>query len=77
MADDPFVPIDKVAQHFSVSISTVRAWVRQGRIPKDTFIKLGNTYRFSIPAVTAALTSVSETAEAPRTEDTTGTDSDL
>ena len=56
-ANEPFVPIDDVARHFSVSVSTVRAWVKQNRIPRDTFIKLGNTYRFQISAVTEALTS--------------------
>jgi excisionase family DNA binding protein len=52
----PFVPIEDLAKHFSVSISTIRAWVRQGHIPKDTYIKVGNTYRFSIDNVSSALT---------------------
>jgi len=52
-----FVPIEDVARYFSVSISTVRAWVRQGKIPTDTYIKVGNTYRFSIPKVEDALIS--------------------
>ena len=26
-----FVPIEKVARHFTVSVSTIRAWVRQGK----------------------------------------------
>lgn len=29
-----YVPIEDVAKHFSVSISTIRAWVRQRQIPK-------------------------------------------
>jgi excisionase family DNA binding protein len=44
----PFVPIEELAKHFSVSVSTIRAWVRQGNIPKDTYIKVGNTYRFCV-----------------------------
>ena len=56
-----FVPIEDVARYFSVSISTIRAWVRQDRIPSDTYIKVGNTYRFSIPKVEDALLS----ADAP------------
>jgi len=56
----PFVPIEELAKHFSVSISTIRAWVRQGHIPKDTYIKVGNTYRFSIEDVAAALTNKDE-----------------
>lgn len=53
---EPFVPIEELAKHFTVSISTVRAWVRQGLIPPETYIKIGNTYRFSISKVVAALT---------------------
>lgn len=52
----PFVPIEDLSKHFSVSVSTIRAWVRQGHIPKDTYIKVGNTYRFSIDDVSIALT---------------------
>ena len=54
---DRFVPIEDVAKHFSVSISTVRGWLRQGYIPKDTYLKIGNTYRFNLPKVVEALTA--------------------
>jgi|TARA_R110000744_G_scaffold243036_1_gene360047 excisionase family DNA binding protein len=57
---EPFVPIEDLAKHFAVSISTIRAWVRQGHIPKSTYIKIGNTYRFNMTAVTAALTTEAE-----------------
>lgn len=50
-----FVPIEKVARHFTVSVSTIRAWVRQDKVPSDTYIKVGNTYRFNLDAVEAAL----------------------
>jgi excisionase family DNA binding protein len=53
----PFVPIEDLSKHFSVSVSTIRAWVRQGHIPKNTYIKVGNTYRFSIADVSSALTN--------------------
>lgn len=55
--NEPFVPIEELAKHFTVSVSTVRAWVRQGLIPKDTYIKVGATYRFCVPKVVEALTS--------------------
>ncbi len=55
---EPFVPINKVAEHFSVSISTIRLWVRMGRIPKTSYIKIGNTYRFKLSEVSAALHNV-------------------
>lgn len=51
-----FVTIDKVAKHFSVSVSTIRSWIRNGYIPPHTYIKPSNTYRFNIEAVEAALT---------------------
>jgi len=53
---DKFVPIEDLAKHFVVSVSTVRTWVRQGHIPTDTYLKIGNTYRFNIPKVIDALT---------------------
>ena len=59
---ETFVPITDVAEHFSVSVSTVRTWVRNKRIPRDTFIKLGNTYRFQLSAVAKALTEANAEA---------------
>lgn len=50
-----FVSIEDVAKHFTVSVSTARAWVRQGAIPKNTYVKIGKTYRFKLDAVVAAL----------------------
>ena len=55
--NEPFVPIEDLAKHFTVSVSTVRAWVRQGLIPKETYIKVGATYRFNVSRVVDALTS--------------------
>ena len=56
----PFVPIEDLAKHFAVSVSTIRAWVRQGHVPKDTYIKIGNTYRFNKTSVTEALTKTAQ-----------------
>lgn len=55
--NEPFVTVEDLAKHFTVSISTIRAWVRQGLIPKDTYIKVGATYRFCLPKVIDALIS--------------------
>ena len=52
---EAFVPIEKVANHFSVSLSTIRAWVRQDKIPSNTYVKVGTTYRFSLADVESAL----------------------
>ena len=66
---EPFVQIEEMAKHFAVSISTIRAWVRQGHIPKTTYIKIGNTYRFNKTAVTEALTkSAQDVDETPMEE---------
>lgn len=62
---EPFVAIEDLANHFAVSISTIRSWVRQGHIPKDTYIKIGNTYRFDKGRVSAALTSLDADLEGP------------
>ena len=53
--DAKYVPIGEVAEYFSVSVSTIRAWLRQNRIPKYTYIKVGNTYRFCISEISEAL----------------------
>ena len=50
-----FVSIEDLAKHFTVSVSTARAWVRKGEIPKNTYIKIGKTYRFKLDAVVQAL----------------------
>jgi len=55
--EEPFVPIEDLAKHFTVSISTARAWVRQGLIPKETYVKVGSTYRFKVSKVVAALSN--------------------
>jgi len=57
MSQDPLVPIEVLARKFTVSVSTIRAWLRQGYIPSDTYVKIGNTYRFNIPAVVEALSA--------------------
>lgn len=50
-----YVSVEALAKYFSVSISTIRAWMRQGFIPADTYIKIGTTYRFHPEKVEAAL----------------------
>ena len=50
-----YVNISDVAEHFSVSISTVRPWVREGYRPEHTYVKIDNTQRFKLEEVTKAL----------------------
>jgi excisionase family DNA binding protein len=52
MTDEPFVPIEGVADYFSVSVSTVRMWIRQNLVPS---LKIGGVYRFKISEVESAL----------------------
>ena len=61
MNDPAYVPIEDVSKHFSVSISTIRGGIRRKHIPPSTYIRVGNTYRFSIPAVVSALSSADDT----------------
>jgi hypothetical protein len=69
MTTEAFVPIEKVAAHFCVTVHTIRSWVRQGHIPRNAFIKAGNTYRFSVPRVTEALTGGNMESPEPETPD--------
>jgi hypothetical protein len=57
MSQGPFVPIEECAKHFTVSVSTIRSWIRQGFIPKDTYLKIGLTYRFDLSAIIKALSA--------------------
>jgi predicted site-specific integrase-resolvase len=56
-AASPFVNIEDVSKHFVVSVATVRKWIKTGVIPKRTYLKIGNTYRFNLPDVVDALTT--------------------
>lgn len=57
MSDNPikYVTIEALSDYLSLSISTIRSWVKNGKIPKDTFIKIGITYRFNVQAIEEAL----------------------
>lgn len=61
--ETPFVSLEDTAKHFAVSVSTMRIWVRKGAIPKDTYFKIGQTYRFNLPKVVAALTAAPKQLE--------------
>jgi len=51
---DNFVPVGDVADKFSVSIHTVRQWLRKGKIPADMYVKIGNTYRYNLKGIEKA-----------------------
>ena len=54
--EEAYVPIEDVAKHFAVSVSTVRAWLRQDLI---TSLKVGGVYRFKLSEVDSALQKLS------------------
>ena len=47
--------IDDLAKTLSVSVSTVRSWIKKNIIPKSTYIKVGSTYRFDLDHVIESL----------------------
>ena len=61
MTQTPFATLEEVAKYFVVSTSTVRNWLRNGTIPKDTYLKIGYAYRFNLPEVEAALLKAPKT----------------
>ena len=56
----PYVNINKVAEYYQVSVSTVRKWMRMGKIPPSTYIGISGTYRFRLADVEAALTAATK-----------------
>jgi excisionase family DNA binding protein len=62
MTEESFVSIDALAKHFSVSVSTVRGWVRYSLVP---FLKVGGVYRFKISEVEQALRAISSSTQEP------------
>ena len=61
MQDEPYVSLDDLANHFAVSQSTVRLWIRKNTIPH---LKVGGVYRFKVSKVEEALRAMTE--EAPK-----------
>jgi excisionase family DNA binding protein len=55
VSDTKYVTLDELAAHVGVKVSTVRQWVKRGFVPRETYIKAGNTYRFCVEDVVAAL----------------------
>jgi len=47
--------IRDLANHFNISVSTARKWVRDGVVPDDTYIKVHGVYRFDLGLIDRAL----------------------
>lgn len=55
MTASPYVNLIAVAEHFNVSASTIRKWVKERAIPQHAYLKIGGTFRFRIPEIEEAL----------------------
>ncbi len=73
---EQLVPIEDVAKHFGVSLSTTRKWVRDGVIPENTYIKIGHTQRFALASIAEALLKGSADEEESAEEGFNPTDFD-
>lgn len=60
---DHYVPIEDLASRLNLKANTIRIWVREGKVPKHTYIKVGKTYRFNVNEVVKALTPKEDAAE--------------
>lgn len=49
------VRVEEVADALGVKPTTIQVWVRNGDIPRNTYLKVGKTYRFDLKAVLTAL----------------------
>jgi len=70
MTEEAYVTVERAALHFGVKVHTIRSWVRMGHIPRNSYIKAGNTYRFSISRMEKALTGGNINDPEPETPDT-------
>jgi excisionase family DNA binding protein len=66
VSDAKYVNLEELAEHVGVKVSTVRQWVKRGFIPRNTYIKAGNTYRFCLADVINALRQEEQPKEQPK-----------
>tara|TARA_R110002020_G_scaffold258053_2_gene471730 strand:+ start:1838 stop:2053 length:216 start_codon:yes stop_codon:yes gene_type:complete len=50
-----YVDINVISEYFGISKQTISKWVQAGNIPDNTYIKVGDTYRYNLEAVEKAL----------------------
>lgn len=48
---DRLITIAELAEALTVSVPTIRAWIRRGKIPRHCYIKVSQTYRFDLEAI--------------------------
>lgn len=69
--DSKYVTIQDVADHFLVSVSTVRSWIRTKALPPEAYLQVGNTYRFKLPTVEKYLQGANSTQFEKKMEEQT------
>ena len=69
--NEPFVTKGELAKHLGVSSSTIRVWTSKKLIPEHTYLKVENTYRYKLNAVSEALVEqrLQESEEKPTKQD--------
>jgi len=69
--NEPFVAKEVLAKHLGVSSSTIRVWTKKKLIPEHTYLKVENTYRYKLNAVSEALVEqrLQESEEEPTKQD--------
>jgi excisionase family DNA binding protein len=63
-----YVTITDIAKFFNVSVSTVRSWIKTEVLTSNDYLKVGNTYRFKMADVDAALRRAPADSVAPPTK---------
>ena len=53
--NEPFVTKGELAKHLGVYSYTIRVWTSKKLIPEHTYLKVNNTYRYKLNAVSDAL----------------------
>lgn len=48
---DRLITIAELAEALTVSVPTLRMWIRRGKIPRHCYIKVAQTYRFDLEAI--------------------------
>lgn len=66
--ENKYVEITKISEYFGVSNTTVRSWVRDNKIPRDSYIKIpsdvGNpTFRYNLASIEAHFTEGEQDGE--------------
>lgn len=51
MSKSKYVKLSEVAENLGISVHTARSWVKNGRIPEQTYYQVGNTYRFNFQMI--------------------------